>query len=318
MKRVMMCMVVAAGVLAFGAGLAVGADGPAVSTTPGATTGTLPDAVSAAISQAFPKATFKATNRIVDIRGVTFVVAMTEGAKTFNVLVNEAGVITTVYTPIAVADLPKAVADAVNAGANGVTTLAVRIELPTNYNGTIVFNPPHISYSIRQEQEEMSRTLQVAEDGTVGTPLPKLSDAAKAAIAQAFPRATIGMVLKYGKTFEVGMTEGARTFSVYVNESSVILSVHTPIAVANLPKPVADAVAAGGNGATTDSARRFEMRRSPDGKKVLSPPQIVYRILLVQGEMSGRMLVAEDGTVISRLTLKPTPKHRGGSATPSN
>ena len=113
MKRVMMCMVVAAGVLAFGAGLAVGADGPAVSTTPGTTTGTLPDAVSAAISQAFPKATFKATNRIVDIRGVTFVVAMTEGAKTFNVLVNEAGVITTVYTPIAVADLPKAVADAV-------------------------------------------------------------------------------------------------------------------------------------------------------------------------------------------------------------
>lgn len=167
MKRAMMCMVVA-GVLAFGAGLAAGAGAPAGETKSGATTVVLPDAACAAIMKAFPKATMgtvSARGREVKI----YSVAMTEGDKKFTVRVSEAGVIIAVSTPISVADLPKAVAEAVAAGANGATTTnpAAKVEMRADSRGTKVLDKPEIVYEVQLTKGDTSGMMRVAEDGTV-------------------------------------------------------------------------------------------------------------------------------------------------------
>ena len=144
-----------------------------------------------------------------------------------------------------------------------------------------------------------------------------LPDAAAAAITKAFPKATMGIVsacAKDDKTYSVAM-KGEKEFNVRVFESGLIISVGSPIAVADLPKAVADAVTAGANGATTESACKVELRADRKGLKVLDKPEISYEIKLVKGATTSTMCVAENGTVKTALELTPTQKHKDTPAT---
>ena len=152
--------------------------------------------------------------------------------------------------------------------------------------------------------------------GSVVAPVV-LPDAASAAITRAFPKATMGTVsvcAKDGKTYSVAM-KGDTEFNVRVFESGMIFSVGTPIAVADLPKAVADAVTAGANGATTDSACKVELRADRKSLKVFDKPEIVYEVKLVKGITTSTMCVAADGTVKTALELTPTKEHTDTPAT---
>jgi hypothetical protein len=151
--------------------------------------------------------------------------------------------------------------------------------------------------------------------GLVAAPVV-LPDAAVAAITKAFPKATMGIVsacAKDDKTYSVAM-KGNKEFKVRVSEAGVIISVSRPIAVADLPKAVADAVTAGANGATTDSACKVQLRADCKSLKVLDKPEIVYEVKLVKGDTTSTMCVAEDGTV--KTAPEPTPTHKDAPATP--
>ena len=107
----------------------------------------------------------------------------------------------------------------------------------------------------------------------------------------------------------VAMTEGDKKFTVTVTDVGVILDVTVPIAVADLPKVVADAaVAAGGNGAALKSAIYEEKRANRN--KVFDPPGIIYLVCVGKDGTVGWMVVAADGTVKMPLTLKSTTRQK--------
>lgn len=169
MKRALMCLV-AAGAVALGAGLAVGAEGPAAKSSAQATI-TLPDAAKAAIAKAFPKATMGKVSNAPGRGAESYLVAMTEGDKKFNVRVNEAGVIISVATPIKLADLPKAVSDAAAANAEGAKVdSASKVEMRVNFRTQEPLEQPRFSFSIRLVKDDQVATLMVGEDGTVRRP----------------------------------------------------------------------------------------------------------------------------------------------------
>lgn len=161
------------------------------------------------------------------------------------------------------------------------------------------------------ETKDTASDQKACPAGSVTAPVV-LPDAAAAAITKAFPKATMGIVslcAKDGKTYSVAM-KGETEFNVRIFESGMIFSVGTPIAVADLPKAVADAVTAGANGATTDSACKVQLRAERKGLKVLDKPEIVYEVKLVKGVTTSTMQVAEDGTVKTALELTPTKEHK--------
>ena len=153
--------------------------------------------------------------------------------------------------------------------------------------------------------------------GSVAAPVV-LPDAASAAITKAFPKATMGIVSaceKDAKTYSVAM-KGKTEFNVRVFESGLIISVGRPIALADLPKAVADAVTAGANGATTASVCKVQLRADRKSLKVLDKPEIVYEVKLVKGGTASKMCVAADGTVNAAHELKPPQDLKDAPATP--
>jgi hypothetical protein len=166
-KHVLVSLVVA-GALAMGAGLAVCAEAPATATAPAEAAIALPDAAKAAIAKAFPNAT---VGKVSNARGrgaVSYLVAMTEGDKKFDVRVTESGVIVSVATPVKLADLPKVVADAVTANAEGAKVdSATKVEMRVNFRTQEPLEKPMYAYAIHLIKGDEEATLMVAEDGTV-------------------------------------------------------------------------------------------------------------------------------------------------------
>ena len=128
-------------------------------------------------------------------------------------------------------------------------------------------------------------------------------------------------------------TVAAGKSNVRVTEDGAIISIETPILVADLPKAVADKVKAAAvangattasigdlcchsideppvNGAKTDLATKAEWRADPKSLKALDKPAIVYEIRLVKGGTEGTMQVAEDGTVQAPLVLAAPMERR--------
>ena len=94
---------------------------------------------------------------------------------------------------------------------------------------------------------------------------PALSDAAKAALKAAFPKATMGTFSMYGRGSNrlpsVAMTEGDNKFTVHVTETGVIVRVIAPVTdLSTLPKPVKDAVETASAGAKITGASKVEQR----------------------------------------------------------
>jgi hypothetical protein len=150
------------------------------------------------------------------------------------------------------------------------------------------------------------------------TPVPPavtLTPAAGAAVAKAFPKATLGKVSTYErgnvKNSIVAMTEGDKKFDVRVTDEGLIVSIATPMKVADLPKVIVDAVASTDNnpeGATTDSASKIEWRADRRGEQPLEKPTFSYAVRLVKGDQAGILMVADDGTVRRPVRLTPIPK----------
>lgn len=135
-----------------------------------------------------------------------------------------------------------------------------------------------------------------------------LPDAAKAAVAKAFPKATINKIeagIHANDYHKVNMTEAGVEFHFCVTDLGVILDVNIPIAVTEVPKVIADAaLAAGGNGAVVVWALKREIRGSRT-TPVYDPPRVVhYQLRVVKDHTSGMMTVRPDGTVVQPLTLK--------------
>jgi hypothetical protein len=135
-----------------------------------------------------------------------------------------------------------------------------------------------------------------------------LPDAARAAVAKAFPKATMGKVtlgIHSNDYHKVYMTEAGLEFHFCVTDLGVILDVNIPVAVTELPKVVTDAVlAAGGNGAVVVSAIKREFRGSRQTPVFDSPKVVHYQLRVVKDHTSGMMTVQPDGTVVQPLTLK--------------
>ena len=135
-----------------------------------------------------------------------------------------------------------------------------------------------------------------------------LPDAAKAAVAKAFPKATINRIeagLHTNDYHKVTMTEAGTEFHFCVTDLGVILDVNIPIAVTELPKVVLDAArAAGGNGAVVVWALKREIRGNRTTPVFDSPKVVHYQLRVVKDHTSGMMMVRPDGTVAQPLTLK--------------
>jgi hypothetical protein len=170
MKHALASLVIT-GALAIGGGLAVCAEGPAEATTPAQAAITLPDAAKGAIEKAFPKATMGKVSNAPGRGGVSYLVAMTEGDKKFDVRVTESGVIVSVATPVNLADLPKAVADAATANAEGAKVdSASKVEMRVDFRTQEPLEKPMYFYAIRLIKDNEQATLMVGEDGTVRRP----------------------------------------------------------------------------------------------------------------------------------------------------
>ena len=155
-----------------------------------------------------------------------------------------------------------------------------------------------------------SLSAQDRPAGEGDKPAVTLSQAAADAVKAAFPKASVGKVGQIGrgdiKVFSVQLSEGEKKFSANVSDSGVIVSVTTPLTAADLPKVVADAVAAAAPGATITTVAKLEQRADPRTLAKLEKPTVTYQIGITKDEVKSRLMVAEDGTV------KTAPAKREG------
>jgi hypothetical protein len=140
--------------------------------TTGALTDALSDAAKAAIAKAFPNATLGKVMTDHGKDGEVSFVPMTDGDKKFEVCVSGAGLIIEVYSDIPVADLPKAIADALSATANGapVPDHVTKFEWRAQDNKPLA--KPRITYGTAILRGDTLVLVDVAEDGTVTVKKP--------------------------------------------------------------------------------------------------------------------------------------------------
>jgi hypothetical protein len=135
-----------------------------------------------------------------------------------------------------------------------------------------------------------------------------LTDAAAKAVKAEFPNAVIAGA-KAGqrgatKLFHVQLTQADKKLWVGVSDTGVIVSVGAPVAAADLPKAVADAVKIAAPDATVKSATRGELRVD-DKMNKLDKAKVHYEIRMAKADGTpGGMLVGEDGAVIKPLQWK--------------
>lgn len=164
----MTCMVVA-GAVAFGCMVATAeGEGKKADKTPAAAV-EMSKAAADAVKAAFPAATQKGAPRMN--KDKTFGVTMSEGKNEFTVTVTDAGVIVSVASKVAAADLPKAVADAAAAAlAGGTVTGGTKIEQRADAKTLAKLDKPTVTFSLSLAKDDTKGTIVVAEDGKVVKP----------------------------------------------------------------------------------------------------------------------------------------------------
>jgi len=137
---------------------------------------------------------------------------------------------------------------------------------------------------------------------------PVLSSAAVDSLKAAFPKAEIGEAEAEKEDgldlFEAELTLDGKEIEVLVSPDGVIVEVETEVAMKDLPKAVADAIAKAAAGAKVEEIEREETRAVVrDGKLVkLAQPKITYEAEFVKGDKEVEVEVAADGTVLSTKT----------------
>ena len=137
---------------------------------------------------------------------------------------------------------------------------------------------------------------------------PILSSAAVESIKAAFPNATIGEVEAEKEDgldlLEVELTLDGKEIEVTVSPDGVIVEVETEVAMKDLPKAVADAIAKAAAGAKVEEIEREETRAVVrDGKLVkLDQPKITYEAEFLKDGKEVEVEVAADGTILSTET----------------
>ena len=137
---------------------------------------------------------------------------------------------------------------------------------------------------------------------------PVLSSAAVDSLEAAFPAATIGAAEAEKEDgldlFEAELPQDGKEIEVLVSPDGVIVEVETEVAMKDLPKAAADAIAKAAAGAKVEEIEREETRAVVrDGKLVkLAQPKITYEAEFLKDGKQVEVEVAADGTVLSTET----------------
>lgn len=139
----------------------------------------------------------------------------------------------------------------------------------------------------------------------------QLSPAAAEAIHKAYPQAVVKKVkveTEDGvKIYEAKLLNAGAKMEVTVTDAGVIMEVETPLAGKDLPKAVADAVAAAAPGAKVEKAARSEMLADPKLGK-LATPKVTYEVEVVKDGADGEITLAADGKVLEPLKMEKEEK----------
>jgi hypothetical protein len=153
----------------------------------------------------------------------------------------------------------------------------------------------------------------VAADDTAKDAV-QLPTAAGDAIKKAYPKATIQKVKaeKEGDVtvYEVKLTSGETKLEVTVTGEGTICEVDSQIAVADLPKAVAEAVAQAAPDAKVSKASKEEILADPKTGK-LDTPKATYEVEVTKDGKEGEMKLAADGKVLEELKWKEAGKEDG-------
>jgi len=150
--------------------------------------------------------------------------------------------------------------------------------------------------------------LLVAAGGCAKQDEPDLPLGADTAIRSAFYKAEIDEV-EIGseggaRLYEVELTCEGKEVEVEVSPDGMIVEIEAEVTMADLPKPVADAIAKAAGGAKVHEIERtktFAVGR--DGKLVpLSEPKVVYEAEFMKGCKEVEIEVAADGTILKTET----------------
>ena len=166
-----MTCVVVAGALAFGCTVAMAAEGEGKKgdKAGAAAAVELSKAAADAIKAAFPAATQKGAPRMN--KDKSFNVTLAEGKTEFQVAVTDAGVVLSVTSKVAAADLPKAVADAAAAAlAGGMVTGATKMEQRADAATLAKLDKPTVSYVVSLAKDDTKGSTTIGEDGKVIRP----------------------------------------------------------------------------------------------------------------------------------------------------
>jgi len=145
-----------------------------------------------------------------------------------------------------------------------------------------------------QEKAAQPETAVAAKPAKVELPAV-VADAVKAA----FPEMKIGEVrtreiMRGTKVFIVALEKGDLKKEATVTEAGVVMSVSTPIKVAELPKAVADAVAKAAEGAAIAQASKIETLVGR-GMAKLEKPRVGFTVVLTKDGKTAQARVSEDG-----------------------
>jgi uncharacterized membrane protein YkoI len=138
-----------------------------------------------------------------------------------------------------------------------------------------------------------------------------LSPAAAGAIQKAYPQAVVKKVKAENedgvKMYEAKLLNAGAKMEVTVTDAGVIVETETAVAGKDLPKAVADAVAAAAPGAKVAKATKSEILADPKLGK-LADPKVTYEVEVVKDGKSGEISLAADGKVLESLKMEKEEK----------
>ncbi|MCX5683430.1 MAG: hypothetical protein NT049_07085 [Planctomycetota bacterium] len=155
--------------------------------------------------------------------------------------------------------------------------------------------------AVVQAKDEMAKSPAVAA-------LPEKADAA---VKAAFPKATLGEVRTFRHfgepVYVVALKEDGKERIAWLRDDGTIIAESWPMALADLPKAVADEITRAAEGAKIDKVAKVEWRvefkeEKEGGKPVpLAEPKITYHAHLMKGDQCGKVEVDANGKLVREV-----------------
>jgi len=149
----------------------------------------------------------------------------------------------------------------------------------------------------------------------------QLSGAAKQTLERSYPDAKVQKVnleTEDGqRLYEVKMLKDGSKLEVTLAEDGTIVEIESPVAAADLPKAVTDAVAKAAPGAKIEKATKQESLTDSKLNK-LTPPKMSYEVEVEQDDKEAELTVAADGTILEPLKWQQEQKEEKGQKEDAN